>query len=48
MRSPPTPPEKEKTGDGGSILLIFNNNSIMNSDNTLSNLKIIYDRVTDN
>ena len=32
----------------GSIRLIFNNNNNINSDNTLSNLKIIYDRVTHN
>ena len=32
----------------GSIRSIFNNNNNINSDNSISNLKIIYDRVTHN
>ena len=32
----------------GSIRLIFNNNNNINSDDSSSNLKIIYDRVTHN
>ena len=46
--TPLTPLRRDRDDRGrGSIRLIFNNNNIK-SDNSLSNLKIIYDRVTHN
>ena len=46
--TPLAPLRRDRDDRGrGSIRLIFNNNN-NNSDNSLSNLKIIYDRVTHN
>ena len=47
--TPLAPLRRDRDDRGrGSIRLIFNNNNNINSDDSLSNLKIIYDRVTHN